>query len=57
MASAFRRSKSPYWYIKQKDISGKWVMKTTKYRVDNPLETKLARSEAAQLTSKSNSVT
>lgn len=50
MASAYQRKDSPYWWINYKDISGKWKSKSTKYRIDNPLETKRARAEAAQAT-------
>jgi len=51
MASVYARADSPFWWIRYKDIQGKWSAKSTKYRLDNPLETKLARAESAQLTS------
>ena len=51
MASVFKRKDSPFWWIRQKDIAGKWGGKSTKYRVGSPVETKRARSEASELTS------
>jgi integrase len=48
VASIFKRKDSPYWWLRKKDITGKWVGSSTKYRVDNQLETKRARQEAAQ---------
>jgi hypothetical protein len=47
MASLYERKNSPYWYIRFKDTQGKWKSKPTKYRRDNPQQTKEARARCA----------
>lgn len=47
MASLYARKNSPYWYIRFKDIEGKWKSKPTTYRRDDPQQTKIARARCA----------
>ncbi len=43
MASLYKRDRSPFWYIKYKDASGKTIQESTGYRHAVPAQTKKAR--------------
>jgi hypothetical protein len=50
MATLKIKARSPFWYVQFKDVSGKWKTKATKYRRDNPRETKEARMRVKENT-------
>ena len=52
MASKFKQRRSPYWYIRFKGAEDQWRKRSTKYRVDDPQETKLAGVEVDEETAR-----
>src|SRR5215470_15016152 len=44
MASIRKHARSPFWYLRKRDLdSGAWVEQTTGLRIDNALETRKAQ--------------